>query len=710
VPVTIDSTVQSNSGHSVTSAGTFDVTLPAGTTDGNTVLVFVASTSATGVTAPAGFTTDKTMSVGGFFFRKSEVPAGETTWTFTVSSGTTRLHSWYVEENSDIDPVEPLEGSAGPNTAAGTINGGTLTTSTTTQGAAANTVAYGIWISNRSDATWSNYTNGFEEVFDTPSGANPADYQITVARKFTDASIQTYESTATLATAQGGGPVTFAAILVYRAKDAAIANPLVGIFGFDWGTHGGITAGGSANSLVGAQNAAVGTWGIDYSIGSSFARTTGYGLEINQTGTAAYVPLGTLKPTGTKGGCFGYDVCVVSGTGVVVVAEGGSATGTVYSQLVYDTSATKFGVRAGTTGTIQYAATTTALNTFVWLDYSVKTTSSIFEVRWRLETGTNTYTDQTTATLTGQTTNTFYNLRAGANVAQTMKAHFDNVVMSPYYAAYPLGPHVVKLLKVDPAGTPSVSGTSTNFSVFTANGTLAAWDATNARNAVDEVPPTVSASADGVVQTAVATADYMEFPMETYTCAVDEIIAAVRALAAEWGGTGSGTGTLGMRGYDGTAEAVLIGTISSHDAGSPTVLSTVDPMWMTAMWTPSGAVWTQAKLDAAAVRIGFSNDATPDMGVHAIYLEVAIRKAKTVRQFTLENPISATADSRVNPYSSASVSYLITNNDATRSVNFNYTGTGTPSSPVTVGPSTSQEVTVTADVFGDIPDVSLVAI
>src|SRR5213075_422943 len=124
-------------------------------------------------------------------------------------------------------------------------------------------------------------------------------------------------------------------------------------------------------------------------------------------------------------------------------------------------------------------------------------------------------------------------------------------------------------------------------------------------------------------------------------------------------------------------------------------------MWMTAMWTPSGAVWTQAKLDAAAVRIGFSNDATPDMGVHAIYLEVAIRKAKTVRQFTLENPISATADSRVNPYSSASVSYLITNNDATRSVNFNYTGTATLSSPVTVGPSTSQEVTVTADVFGD---------
>jgi hypothetical protein len=216
----------------------------------------------------------------------------------------------------------------------------------------------------------------------------------------------------------------------------------------------------------------------------------------------------------------------------------------------------------------------------------------------------------------------------------------------------------------------------------------------------------VSATSDGVCQVTTATSDYMEFPMSTYTCASDEIIAGVRALSPEWGGTGTGTGTLGFRGHDGTTETTFVTATVTHDAGSPTAYSSTEPRWMTGMW-PNGLGWTQAKLDAAVLRVGFSNDATPDMGVHSLYLEVAIRKAKTFRQVTLEDPISATADIYVNPYTSASVSYLITNSDASRSVNFNYTGTGSPSSPVTVSPSTSQTVTVTADDFGDIPDVSL---
>jgi hypothetical protein len=124
------------------------------------------------------------------------------------------------------------------------------------------------------------------------------------------------------------------------------------------------------------------------------------------------------------------------------------------------------------------------------------------------------------------------------------------------------------------------------------------------------------------------------------------------------------------------------------------------------MWAQN-AGWTQTQLNAAALRIGFSTDATPDMGISAAYLEVAIRKANVYRQHTVDDPISATVDLYVNPYSSASVSYVVTNNDVDRSVNFTYSLSGTPQTPVTVLPGTNQTVTVNADNFGDISDLDL---
>jgi hypothetical protein len=39
--------------------------------------------------------------------------------------------------------------------------------------------------------------------------------------------------------------------------------------------------------------------------------------------------------------------------------------------------------------------------------------------------------------------------------------------------------------------------------------------------------------------------------------------------------------------------------------------------------------WTQAALDALAFRVGFSTDATPDIGVHLVMAEVAVQMAAT---------------------------------------------------------------------------------
>jgi hypothetical protein len=704
VPLTADDFIQENSG-TTTASTSIAVTLPSGTTLDSTLIVTIYSAQAI-TAAPAGFVQDYFASGVApgvmYVYRKSLTPASETSWTWTQSpSGDA---AWYVAEMTNVDPADPLESTNGQNVAS-LSNGGTASTLTTAQTAGLSTVAFAVFGAVRANSgvtvSFGSYTNGFQEVADIASSSTPG-LHIAVARKFRDGDTGTFESTATYATS-GSAATADTAVVAYRAADASIAAPLDFFAGFEWGTHAGINQPASTRGLLATATAFLGTWGIHYLIQAGSARNGGYGLRLAPAG-------GALQGSGSWGNqaasasfCFGFNVRVVSATGTVVVGYANTST---LLQLVYDSSTTQFGLRWGTGGTITYQTGTTALNTWVWVDVGAYADSSGRHARWRLETAANTYTAQPDCDTTSGTTSSF-NFQVGAGSGtQTASMDIDDLVSSRYYAAYPLGPHTVRLLKVDPAGTPSVSGTSSNFSVFTSNGTLAAWNATNARNAVDEVPPTVSASADGVVQTAVAASDYMEFPMETYACSSSEIIAGVRMMAAMWGGTGSGTGTLGIRGYDGTTETILIDTSVSYDADSLTTASATYPYWQAAIW-PSGPGWTQAELDAAALRIGFSTDATPDMGIHAVYLEVATREAPTVRQITAGEADEFTVDLRVNPYNSASVSYLIGSTHATRGATFNYSVSGIPQTAVYVAASSTQEVVTNAASFGDISDLSL---
>jgi hypothetical protein len=622
MPLSAENFVHENSGK-ITSVGTNHVVSLAGTdstTAGNTVVV-VLSTDV-GPAAPAGFVLDKQVGIYLSVYRKSEVAAGETSWTFTTV-GTT-LSSWYVAELSGVDPVEPLDASAGTFGGGTTANGGTRSTGTAPLNAALDTVVLAGFDAQQpgSDTqSWSAYTNGFEEVADIATAGARG---LAVARKFVTGQTGTFESTATFATS-GAAANTQGVLAAYRAADSPIAAPLAHIQGFGHGTHGGINSHTGADSMTAAAFSGTGgTWGTSYLIQAASARNSNYGLQIVATGAAAYVRAGSVN---APSGSAGFDVRVVSATGTVVVASITASTGTHLAELLYDTSTSQFGIRCGTTGTVSWQSGTTALNTWVWVDIRWKTNTSTWHAEWRLETGTDTYTEQSAADLAGQATTNYYMVELGRSSAQTMTADYANVCLSRYYVAYPLTPHQIRLLTVDPAGTPTLSGTSTNFSVFTANGTLGAWNAVNARNAVDEVPPDVSATADGVCQTAVAASDYIEFPMAAPTVAADEVIGGVRMLAAMWGGTGTGTGTVGIRGWDGTTETILVAASTSYDAGSPTVISSTEPRWECAMWQiPSGG-WTATLLAAAALRFGFSTDATPDMGTDALYLEYAVRKA-----------------------------------------------------------------------------------
>jgi hypothetical protein len=695
VPLTVDNLVHENADGTTVATTSYVVALAGtdSTTAGNTVVIFVKSTGS--LTPPAGFVLDKQNAVGGLLsvYRRSDVAAGETSWTFTT--GVAGHATWYVAELSGVDLVDPLDTSA--SASGGAVNGGTQSSGTTPLGAALYTAVFAAFDAHPvvgSTESWSGYTNGFEEVADLSAASDAT--QLAVVRKFAT-STGAFETTATLATTQAGSIVTNGLVVAYRSADSPIVAPLAMLAGFEWLTHGGITSHNGITNMLGTTlGLAGGTWGTNYSIGAGSARNSAGGLRIVQSGAAAYVRIGNLN---SKVGLYGFNCRVVSSTGTVVVAEISSAT---VAQVVYDTATEKFGVRTGTAGTISWESGTTPANAWRWIELKVNTAGTTHTVDWRIETGAGVYTDQAQASGAGTANTLQLMLGLGRTTAQTMTADYDDVVMSIYGSAYPLGPHEVKLLTVDPAGTPSVGGASSNFSVFTANGTLAAWNAANARDAVDDVPPTISASADGVVQTAVGASDYMEFPMSTYVCGPTETIVGVRMMCPEWGGTGTGTGTIGYRGWDGTTETTFIAAGSAaagqpYDADSLTAVSSTYPRWACAMWQSVNG-WTQAELDAAAVRIGFSTDATPDMGVHAVYLEVAIGPTRSQTLF------GGLATLEVDPNRGGAVSITV-DAPAGYDTDLTYEQGGSPTTvPVTGGTSHTEQINATFE-----PDTNYLA-
>lgn len=687
--------IQENS--NTTTGTSHVVTLGSGTTAGNTVLIYAFPSGFSAV--PSGFVTDAGGG-GGLVgvYRKSDVAAAETSWTFSTASSIDI--SWYVKEVSNLD-TEPLDvTSVGSN--GSLVNGSTLSTGTTAQNAGLSVMVDVIFGSGGTGGTraWSGYTNGFTEVADV-SGTNNG---IAVATKYQDGTTTTFESTATLASSAGMSGV--ARLVAYRAADAPLAAPLAYLTGYEWGTHGGMGQGGIANPHASTLLPS-GTWGTTYLVQSSSARNSGYGLRIAVSATTCSVGTPTFSGAATM--TFGFNVRVVSATGVAVVAQATISGGNL--RVVYDGSTNKFGLQ-WSTNTPEYQSGTTATNTWVWIDVRCRVNSTSFHADWRIETGTNTYTDQTSPADFSATATTVAQIFLGAAGSSTLTADYDDFVVSRYYAAYPLGPHEVRIMVPATTGA-SVVGTSTNFSKFTANGTLAAWGS-DAGALLDEVPPTVSASSDGVVQTAVATSDYMEFPMSNPSLASDEVLGGVRSVISTWGGTGTGTGTLWLAVSDGTTETVVDSGVTAYDGDSLTAVSATYPIWRNKFIPAPTGGWTPTAGNALVARVGKSSDATPDMGVSAVYLEYATRKAIDTVVHRLEDSTAVTT-LRVNPYSSAAVSYVTVNSDPTRSARFRYWVGGVEQDPpvslggsrADVAPGGNQTVTINADAFGDVDQTNL---
>jgi hypothetical protein len=713
VPVDISTDILwKTSGHA-TSTTSVVVTHPdaGGTTAGSTVLVWVRSSGASNMTPPAGWVRDNTYGLGGIFsFRLDDAAAAETSWTFTraPSAGNSAWSMMEVDHLS-VDSFEVASAGTQGTNATGT----TRSTGTSVLNAGESGLLVAVFGSTKAASgdthSWASYTNSFTEQEDfNPAGV--AGQCIAVAAKnFSGQS--TFETTATFTTSTGT-PATAAVLLVYRSYDAAITAPLSYLTGFEFGTHAGMGHTGNApwsefpSSLGNVPAAPGGTWGTHYSVTAGAAKDGDWGLEVANSATAHHVVLPTFT-----GGRFAFSghVKPVSGSGTPTALWFDSANADL--QLVYDVTTEKFGLQ-WEGGSPEWQTGTTPLDNYPAVQIRGRVNSSVYHAEWWIETGTGDGYQTSPADLTGMTLTSSITPRLGAYAGtnQTAVFHYDNPVISPYYAAFPLGVHTVVPLVPETTGA-TVSGTSSNFQRFTNNGTLANVSGTEGA-LLDDRPPTISASSDGVVQVAVAASDYLNLPMTTYTLAATEIVAGVRFLASLWGGTGSGTGTLGWRGHDGVTETTFIAASASYDADSLTTASATYPLWYTSMW--SGGVngaWDQTKLNAAAVRMGFSTDATPDMGASAVYLEVAVTTARTFVKYRLidgEDPLDyqAAVLEYINPYNSGVRAYDIDNQDATRSVRFTYTPSGGSETEVIVGPSTLTPVTVNENAYGNVEATS----
>jgi hypothetical protein len=225
---------------------------------------------------------------------------------------------------------------------------------------------------------------------------------------------------------------------------------------------------------------------------------------------------------------------------------------------------------------------------------------------------------------------------------------------------------------VDPAGTPTLSGTSTNFKTFTSNGgTLTTWSATDTRTRLADVPPTIGASADGLTQVAVAASDYVEIPMETFTAAPDYVLRAIRWYIAGWAASTTAA-TLGLKFFDTAAMGVDLDVAAGDHGWDNAIMAWICRMHQSPLATTGYYQPTQARVDALKIRVGFSTDATPDMGIHSVFCEVAYSPATTVGIMDGEGG-AFTVYARYDPHSAAIASLLATTPAGTRGMTVTWT-------------------------------------
>jgi hypothetical protein len=308
---------------------------------------------------------------------------------------------------------------------------------------------------------------------------------------------------------------------------------------------------------------------------------------------------------------------------------------------------------------------------------------------------------QTQAVGAGTTVDWVHTVRCGWSTAATATIRYDDIAVSKIWGTYPIGDIRILPLKVDQAGTPTVVGSEANFKTFTNNGTLATWTAAATRTALDDIPPTVGASSDGVAQVSVAAGDLVRVPMETYVAAPDYVLRGLRWYVAGWAAS-TNPATMLLNSSDGTSQLMAV-AVGDHGFDDTTL------RWLCGMQRNMASrapyVISQAKLDAAYIEFGGSTDANPDVGIIAVLAELAIQPATVYGSSNIEDG-AFQIYIRQDPASAAMASILVTTPPGIRGATAFWTINDVDGSQY-VGPNTTYEKLISASAVGEVTVLGL---
>lgn len=711
MPLTADSVLQTKTGTGSGGAtSNFTVSLDSATQSGSAVLVFTAIAGDGSVddwnigAVTAGFTLCGPSSVG--TSRKGTMDAfyklntsSESSWTFQVQGGAgSQPFVWIAIElaNFGLDPLEAYfvntPNASGNNTAVSSRDSGTPDPWT-----CYNVLAFSIHIGQTDTTTaptLSGHTNSFTELVQAANNGASRSIAISVGTKTSLSINDTLSSTASSSpnSAMHGG------VVVLYGDGAKFAPAIEVMTGFEFGTVTGITNGSEAignNNQSAPFNVSTGS----PEIVTNIKRSGVYALKLSASAAAECLTWenpGTLSAISglplVRRGHFYFETSLPSADVELYSVEAGSLTNGV--TIWYRNSSQKIGVKVGT-GTEVLSDTTVSTNTWIGIDFRYDTRTTTHKCDWQLVYDANTSTPsapvvQTQSSNTGMTVANISKVRIGWSTAKTATVYYDDELLSYQWGAYPLGDMRIEILTPDGSNLPSIVGTSSNFQTFASNGTGTAWNATTAKNAIDDIPPTVGSSSDGVMQITTASNDYIHIPLTTKTCAPLFVPRAIRCYVDIWAASGTAA-TLAVKSYEGTT---LIRDQAALDHGADASAHRWN-CWMH-VWGNAGYYQiTQQRLDDLAIRVGGSTDAAPDVGAHAVFAEFAFAPVQTVIAAEAEDG-NFKLYARYDENNSGLVSFAVATPAGTRGATLVYALNGVDQTPVNPGPNTLQEYPVGA--------------
>jgi hypothetical protein len=624
-------------------ATTGTVSLPNPTSDGTTVVVCLMHAGATNPTM-TGFTRPHGVAAGGarpYILYKPNVAAGENNWATGVTTAFPTV--WFAMEIANLSRLSAPETWSNP-----AVGGMSSVTSIASATSISPSYSYetlsfcfagGINSANATVPTFSGHTGDFVELAEVSrtDGATATAAQLSMN---VGVDIGSYQSTVTSSVTLSAANST---IVTFTAEGARRVPNLDVLSGAEFGTTAGITTGVTGAPVLDFRNGSV-------SVVTTSPRTGTYCFEASGTSAAANFGWTTAGAMGLYTMPSGFTLhrqmavrfaffmpSLPAGDLTLASLDNGTGLSGAGAQVVYRSASQKIGVQIVESSTVQgtevLSGTTVSAGVWHTIDFAVdmtnRTRAQRFWAFWRLND-----VDQVTAEVTTSlqsTVATFSQLAFGWRTASTGNVRFDDIAAAKHPGSYPLGDIKVHPLTVDTSSSAAVT-TAANFSTFTANGTInSTFVANTARDAVDELPVTVGGSADGFVQDATGASDYVTIPLNTRNLATNlEALRGIRLLCALWANTAStpSGATLGIRTHDGTDEITLFAAAETNAQNSTTA-----PAWMARMLhTLSSATpptLSQTRLDALVARIGFSTDALPLVGVHAVMAEVAVRAAQS---------------------------------------------------------------------------------